>query len=46
MRKTITAMYSQLIGLLKAHTDGEAEVRSFAVDTSTLHPIAAGMLAA
>ncbi len=38
-------VYSQLIGLLKAHIDGEASVRFYAVDTSTSHHIAAGMLA-
>ncbi len=38
-------VYSQLIGLLKAHIDGEADVRFYSVDTSTLHHIAAGMVA-
>lgn len=38
-------VYSQLIGLLKAHIDGEADVRFFTVDTSTLHFIAAGRVA-
>ncbi len=39
-------VYSQLIGLLKAHIDGEADVRFFTVDTSTFHHIAAGRVAA
>jgi quinol monooxygenase YgiN len=39
-------VYAPLIGLLKAHLDGEAEVRFFSVDTSTFHHIALGMLAA
>jgi quinol monooxygenase YgiN len=38
-------VYSQWIGLLKAHIDGEAEVRFYTVDTSTFHHIAAGMVA-
>ncbi len=39
-------VYSQLIGLLKAHINGEAEVRFFSVDTSTFHHITAGTVAA
>ena len=35
-------VYSQLIGLLKAHMDGEAGVRFYTVDTSVSHHIAAG----
>jgi quinol monooxygenase YgiN len=35
-------VYSQLIGLMKAHMDGEAAVRFYTVDTSTFHRIAAG----
>jgi len=35
-------VYSQLIGLLKAHMDGEAEVRFYTIDTSTFNRIAAG----
>lgn len=38
-------VYSQLIGLLKSHLDGEAEVRFFNVDTSTFHRIEEGMAA-
>ncbi len=38
-------VYSQLIGLLKAHMDGDANVRFYSVDTSTVHHIAAGMVA-
>jgi quinol monooxygenase YgiN len=39
-------VYSQLIQVLKAHMDGEAEVRFFTVDTSTFHRIEAGEVAA
>jgi hypothetical protein len=39
-------VYSQLIGLLKSHLDGEAEVRYFNVDTSTFHQIEEGTMAA
>ena len=38
-------VYSQLIGLLKSHLDGEAEVRFFTVDTSTFHHIEEGLAA-
>jgi quinol monooxygenase YgiN len=36
-------VYSQLIGLLKMHIDGEADVRFYTVDTSISQHIAAGM---
>jgi quinol monooxygenase YgiN len=39
-------VYSQLIGLLKAHMDGEADVRFFTIDTSTFHHIEEGRVAA
>ena len=35
-------VYSQLIGLLKSHIDGEADVRFFTVDTATRYHIEAG----
>lgn len=38
-------VYSQLIGLLKSHLDGDADVRYFNVDTSTFHRIEEGMAA-
>lgn len=39
-------VYSQLIGLLKAHINGEARVHFYTVDTSTVHHISAGAVAA
>ena len=39
-------VYAELIGLLKLHMDGEAQVRFYNVDTSTAHHIAAGLAAA
>jgi quinol monooxygenase YgiN len=39
-------VYSELIGLLKLHIDGKADVRFFTVDTSTFHHISAGRAAA
>jgi hypothetical protein len=38
-------VYAQLIGLLKSQLDGEAEVRFFSVDTSTVHHIEEGLAA-
>ena len=39
-------VYAELIGLLKLHMDGEAQVRFYNVDTSTAHHIAGGVAVA
>ena len=39
-------VYAELIGLLKMHMDGEAQVRFYNVDTSSAHHIASGVAAA